>query len=146
MSILHILTLKQSHIPSAYQALYQDYPLLSLAQKASIMAMNPDSRPHTSYNTSGMPQSLPPITALTSDLPPPEPSPSLLRRQQEDAIRDSGNFSLASQSKRELPNLANLPSQHDVQHLHEVTCSAVFRYSIHTRFLYGSQCLSMHKD
>ncbi|KIW07706.1 hypothetical protein, variant [Verruconis gallopava] len=64
------------------------------------MAMNPDSQPLTSYQASVLPpQSLPPITTLTNELPPPEPSPNLIRRQQEDAIRDSGNFSLASQSK-----------------------------------------------
>lgn len=64
--------------------------------------MNPDNRPRTSYNAShhGI-QSLPPITALTSDLPPPEPSPNTLRRRYDDPTRDSGNFSLASQSKRE---------------------------------------------
>jgi hypothetical protein len=72
------------------------------------MAMNPDSRPHTSYNHAAMPQSLPPITALTSEFPPPEPSPNLLRRQQDDAIRDSGNFSLASQSKRKSESVPGL--------------------------------------
>lgn len=54
------------------------------------------SRPSTSYTTL---QSLPPITALTSDLPPPEPSPGFPRHSLDPRdVRDSGNWS--SQSKR----------------------------------------------
>ncbi|KAF2426520.1 hypothetical protein EJ08DRAFT_663269 [Tothia fuscella] len=51
--------------------------------------MDPSSRPNTSYTVS---QSLPPITALTNELPLPDPSSGFLR--------DSGNWSI-SQSKRE---------------------------------------------
>lgn len=81
-----------------YGPYFTDYYSLSFDRPISTMAMNHDSRPNTSY-ASGVPQSLPPITALTNDLPPSEPSP-LLRRHHDDPTRDSGNFSLASQSKR----------------------------------------------
>jgi hypothetical protein len=61
------------------------------------------SRPSTSYTVS---HSLPPITALTNELPPPEPSPGFLR--------DSGNWSI-SQSKRML--LSTLPAlRHELQY------------------------------
>jgi hypothetical protein len=98
----------QPYFNSSFDPFLSDPALLADSQTSSNMAMHPDSRPHTSYNSQGVPQSLPPITALTSDLPlPGEPSP-LLRRQHEDIIRDSGNYSMASQSKRKLFNPSTL--------------------------------------
>jgi hypothetical protein len=78
--------------PTAFPLqLYQEtpvglYPLFTFGPQYAMEA----SRPSTSYTVS---QSLPPITALTNELPPPEPSPGFLR--------DSGNWSI-SQSKRTL--------------------------------------------
>jgi hypothetical protein len=82
------LMIKQIPLHITFQQFKDSSPeLYSLFTVGSPHAMDP-SRPGTSYTVS---QSLPPITALTNELPPPEPSPGFLR--------DSGNWSI-SQSKR----------------------------------------------
>ncbi|KAE9962899.1 hypothetical protein BLS_009911 [Venturia inaequalis] len=72
------------------------------------------SRPGTAYTTH---HSLPPITALTSDLPPPEPSPGFARQSLDPRdVRDSGNWSQQSKHSSTVSNTAGLQLQTILNH------------------------------
>ncbi|QDS68076.1 hypothetical protein FKW77_009923 [Venturia effusa] len=72
------------------------------------------SRPGTAFTAH---HSLPPITALTSDLPPPEPSPGFPRQSFDPRdVRDSGNWSQQSKHSSTVSNTAGLQLQTILNH------------------------------